>query len=194
MGQIASFYFNAQEHNELRLKTDSLQQQITALESQQAELKKELEYQINHAQLMQKMSVDRQIVFEKSNNSQLKYIKKSLSEVADTFENFFQEYDLQLRLQDKKLQDMSLNLLHKLGYNEGESQLLEDSTCFTNSKRNLEQDSFEEQLTSDSPKIKKIKNEEYHPLIDSHEMSYGKNEIVFSEDDNDQSEENTIYP
>lgn len=189
MGQLVSFYFSKiktqeNQHNELSFKTDSLQEKISLIESKYAELKTQFEYQMNQSQLMQKMNVDRQMVYEKSNNEQLKYIKKSLSEIADTFEHFFQEYDLQLGLQNKKIDQITLDILQKLGYDESESSinLVKYSVSSPTNKRELEQDSVEE-LTSDSPKIKKSKSQPtvFQPIIDGISEQLFSEEIVYEE-------------
>lgn len=188
MGQIVSFYLDnikseEKQQNELCLKTDTLQEKISLLESQYAELKTQFEYQLNQCQLMQKMNVDRQMVYEKSNNEQLKYIKKSLSEIADTFEHFFQEYDLQLGLQNKKIHQITFDILQKLGYDESEStiNLMKYTVSSPNNKRELEQESVEEQFTSNSPKIKKSKTNQ--PIIDCIDEPVFSEEIAYDEEE-----------
>jgi hypothetical protein len=101
MGQVLTYIKSDKQIAELDAKYE---QKFAVMEKQQENLMAHFTEKMSEYALMQKMNLDRQIVFETKTASDMKFVKKSFLEIEETFHTFFQEFDLQVALQNKRIE------------------------------------------------------------------------------------------
>lgn len=101
MGQVLTYIKSDKQIAELDAKYE---QKFAVIERQQENLMAHFTEKMSEYALMQKMNLDRQIVFETKTASDMKFVKKSFLEIEETFHTFFQEFDLQVALQQKRIE------------------------------------------------------------------------------------------
>ncbi len=163
MGQVLTYIKSDKEIAELDAKYE---QKFAVIEKQQENFMAHVTEKMSEYALMQKMNLDRQIVFETKTASDMKFVKKSFLEIEETFHTFFQEFDLQVALQQKRIEAENeqkgfLDKKRNFDSVQEKTENLHEGQC--NSFPNSEQD--EDVCREFFERAKKKKMNYTHPII-----------------------------